>query len=65
MVQLEIRGKSGPFAKNDIYLLLPDSPRNVPGIERAVDAMFRDSPEPTKTEGEKNLELDFISLGNV
>lgn len=35
-------------------------------IESAVDDMFRDSPSPTRTETEKQLELDFIAvLGNV
>jgi putative ABC transport system permease protein len=39
-----------PFAKDDMYILLADSPRNVTHIESAVDDMFRDSPSPTRTE---------------
>ena len=55
-----------PFAKDDIYILLADAPQNVPRIEKAIDEMFRNSPQPTKTETEKQLEVDFISmLGNV
>jgi putative ABC transport system permease protein len=38
----------------------------MPRIEKAIDEMFRNSPQPTKTETEKQLEVDFISmLGNV
>jgi hypothetical protein len=49
-----------------MYILLADTPQNVPRIETAIDSMFRNSPAPTKTESEKALELDFISmLGNV
>jgi putative ABC transport system permease protein len=55
-----------PYAKDDMYILLAESPQDVPRIEAAVDAMFRNSPSPTRTETEKQLELDFISmLGNL
>jgi putative ABC transport system permease protein len=55
-----------PYAKDDMYILLADSPQNVPRIETAIDGRFRNSPAPTTTESEKALELDFISmLGNV
>ena len=38
----------------------------IPRIETAIDTMFRNSPTPTRTETEKQLELDFISmLGNL
>jgi len=54
------------YAKDDMYILLADTPQDVPHIETAIDGMFRNSPAPTKTESEKALELDFISmLGNV
>ena len=37
-----------------------------PRSPRAVDDMFRNSPEPTKTESEKAFQLSFInSIGNV
>jgi putative ABC transport system permease protein len=54
------------YAKDDMYIVLADSPQDVPHIEAAVDGMFRNSPSPTRTETEKQMELDFISmLGNV
>jgi len=58
--------ESVPYAKDDMYILLADSPQDVTRIEGAVDRLFHNSPSPTRTETEKQLELDFISmLGNV
>jgi putative ABC transport system permease protein len=49
-----------------IFDILADSPNSVSTIASAVDNMFRNSPEPTKTESEKAFQLDFInSIGNV
>ena len=46
--------------------ILADSPGNVTKIAAAVDDMFRNSPQPTKTESEKAFGLDFVAmLGNV
>jgi putative ABC transport system permease protein len=54
------KGRAGTFN------ILADSPDDVPKIAAAVDAMFRNSPEPTKTESEKAFQLSFInSIGNV
>ena len=54
------KGRAGTFN------ILADSPDDVPKIAAAVDNMFRNSPEPTKTESEKAFQLTFInSLGNV
>ena len=54
------KGKAGTFA------ILADSPGSVPAVALAVDTMFRNSPEPTKTESEKAFQLSFInSIGNV
>jgi putative ABC transport system permease protein len=54
------KGKAGTFD------ILADSPGDVPKVAAAVDDMFRNSPEPTKTESEKAFQLDFInSIGNV
>ena len=54
------KGKAGTFD------ILADTPDNVPRVAAAVDDMFRNSPEPTKTESEKAFQLDFInSIGNV
>jgi len=57
---------SGANGKAGIFDILADSPENVPKVASAIDAMFRNSPEPTKTESEKAFELGFInSIGNV
>jgi putative ABC transport system permease protein len=54
------KGKTGTFG------IRADSADDVPKVATAVDAMFRNSPEPTKTESEKAFQLSFInSLGNV
>jgi putative ABC transport system permease protein len=54
------KGKAGTFS------ILADSPGSVPKVASAVDEMFRNSPEPTKTESEKAFQLSFInSIGNV
>jgi putative ABC transport system permease protein len=54
------KGRSGTFN------ILADSPEDVPKVAAAIDGMFRNSPEPTKTESEKAFQLSFInSLGNV
>jgi putative ABC transport system permease protein len=54
------KGKAGTFD------ILTDSPASVPAVATAVDNMFRNSPEPTKTESEKAFQLSFInSIGNV
>ena len=54
------KGRAGTFG------ILADSPGDVPKVAAGVDAMFRNSPEPTKTESEKAFQLSFInSLGNV
>jgi len=54
------KGKAGTFD------ILTDSPQSVSTVASAVDNMFRNSPEPTKTESEKAFQLSFInSIGNV
>ena len=48
------------------YYVLAESAEAVPQVARAIDAMFENSPEPTKTESEKQFMLSFVSfLGNV
>ncbi len=50
----------------DTYNILVDSPEAVPRVADAVDEMFRNAPEPTKTETEKAFTLTFVNmLGNV
>ncbi len=54
------KGKAGTYG------ILVDSPQNVSSVAAAVDKMFSNAPEPTKTETEKAFQLSFISmLGNV
>jgi putative ABC transport system permease protein len=49
-----------------MYVILADSPENVPAIGKTIDAQFRNAPVQTLTESEKAFELGFISmLGNV
>lgn len=48
------------------YFLRVDSPSSVASVSRQIDDTFHNSPEPTKSEGEKAFQLDFIAtLGNV
>ena len=54
------KGQAGTFA------ILADSPSDVSKIASAVDDMFRNSPQPTKTESEKAFGLEFVAMmGNV
>jgi putative ABC transport system permease protein len=46
--------------------VLADSPQAVPEVAKAIDAQFRNSDRPTKSESEKAFNLDWIAmLGNV
>ncbi|HEY8746336.1 MAG TPA: FtsX-like permease family protein [Tepidisphaeraceae bacterium] len=48
------------------YIILADSPDNVPRIARAIDTMFDNSPYPTRTESEKEFGRSFLAfLGNI
>jgi len=48
------------------YFIRVDAPENMPNAARAIDAMFHNTPTPTKSESEQAFRLDFIStLGNV
>ena len=48
------------------YMILATKPEEVPRISRAVDAMFENSPYPTRTESEKEFGRSFLAfLGNV
>jgi putative ABC transport system permease protein len=54
------KGRAGTFS------ILANSPADVSKIAAAVDDMFRNAPEPTKTESEKAFGLEFVAmLGNV
>lgn len=55
-----LKGQSGFFT------ILAQSPQDVGRIGGEVDDLFRNSPQPTKTETEKAFQLGFVSmLGNV
>jgi len=48
------------------YGVLADSPQAVPEVAKAIDAEFRNTDRPTKTESEKAFNLAWIAmLGNV
>lgn len=54
------KGRAGTFG------ILAASPQDVSKIAVAVDDMFHNSPQPTKTESEKAFGLEFVAmLGNV
>jgi putative ABC transport system permease protein len=54
------------YLKDQLYLIQSDSPQNVSRISLAVDSMFQNSPEPTRTEAERAFDVDLISMfGNV
>jgi len=54
------KGTTGTFN------ILADSPDDVSKVALLIDAMFRNSPYPTKTESEKAFQLTFINrLGDV
>ncbi len=54
------KGTAGTFS------ILADSSDDVAKIAKTVDEMFRNSPQPTKTESEKAFGLSFVNmLGNV
>ncbi len=55
-----LNGRTGFFA------ILAKSPQDVAKIGPEVDDLFRNSPQPTKTETEKSFQLGFVAmLGNV
>lgn len=48
------------------YAILASSPDQVPGIAKAIDTMFENSPYPTRTESEKEFGRSFLAfLGNI
>ncbi len=58
-----------PAARQDMesmYTVLAGTTDDVPRIAKAVDAMFENSPYPTKAESEQQFALSFVSfLGNI
>jgi putative ABC transport system permease protein len=57
-----------PYMKGQqgFYTIVADSPEAVQKIGPAIDSMFRNSPQPTRTETEAAFQLGFLAmLGNV
>jgi putative ABC transport system permease protein len=49
-----------------MYMIRAHSADSVPRISKAIDAMFEDSPYPTRTESEKEFGRSFLGmLGNI
>jgi putative ABC transport system permease protein len=58
----------GTPARDQIFQLMVQAatPEDVPGVAQAIDALFENSPDPTKTESERAFQLNFVSfLGNL
>lgn len=52
--------------RSQVFVIGADSPKDVGAIAAAVDGLFRNAPEPTRTEAEKIFDLHIIEgLGNV
>jgi putative ABC transport system permease protein len=48
------------------YITQVEKPSDVAGVSQAIDAMFRNAPQHTKTESQQAFRLSFVSsLGNV
>jgi putative ABC transport system permease protein len=53
-------------SRSGMFSMRVASQDDVPQVSRAIDDMFRNSPDPTKTETEKGFQLGFITMmGNV
>ncbi len=49
-----------------MIMTMADSPDAVPRVAAAIDEMFRNAPQQTKTESERAFQLSFVSmLGNI
>ena len=58
--------RAAHYEKDQLYLIQADSPESVSRISNAVDSMFHNSPEPTRTEAEQAFDIALISMfGNV
>jgi putative ABC transport system permease protein len=48
------------------FIILASTPEEVPRISKAIDAMFENSPYPTRTESEKEFGRSFLAfIGNI
>ena len=54
------------YQKDQLYLIQADAAENVSRISHAVDTMFHNSPEPTRTEAERAFMVGLVAMfGNV
>jgi putative ABC transport system permease protein len=63
----ELLPKSSPTRDSvGTYMILTNSPDNVPRVAKAIDSMFENSPYPTRTESEQEFSRSFLAfLGNI
>ncbi len=63
----KMKGTFGPgYDFTGFYTIRVESAEHVPSVSRAIDALFKNSTAPTKTESEKAFLLGFFSLmGNI
>lgn len=63
------RGESAGQAARDVvgtFLIIIDRPERAEQVAQTIDAMFANSPSPTKTETEQQFSVAFVNfLGNV
>src|SRR6185436_11059253 len=59
-LQQALGATSRRYEQVGTFYILAESPQAVPRIAQAVDAMFENAPEPTKTESEKQFALSFV-----
>jgi putative ABC transport system permease protein len=58
--------KAAHYEKDQLYLIQADAPDDVGRVSMAVDKMFHNSPEPTRTEAEKAFDIGLVAMfGNV
>lgn len=66
---VEYLWESLPVGQRDFagtFAILADKPENVTAISKAVDDMFRNAPQQTRTESERAFQLGFVAfLGDV
>ncbi|MBL8112937.1 MAG: hypothetical protein JNK60_08645 [Acidobacteria bacterium] len=61
-----LREKLGGLSRTDFFWVMADRPEAVSALTRAIDERFENSPSPTKTDSERQWQLEFLGmLGNV
>ena len=61
-----LKEKLGDLDRTDFFWVMADKAESVPVLTRKIDERFENSPSPTKTDSERQWQLDFVGmLGNV